>query len=231
MLFKLLVVFLFILIVALFLLIFSNIHMYVSFKNQNLEYDGNIKINYLLLQLELNIKEKILDIAIKIRSKKIHIYSLNLDKKEDTDESEDGEVTTSDETKDETKDSDDEEENSDDKKQNIKQLLKLLSDAKSDIIEIVTYLPNLMKFKNSNIGLNLGLADNQLTIKVSSLIYMISAILYPANLNISFKPEFNALILKSDVDVTLDIIVVNIIKLLIITIKKESIRNIIKEVI
>ncbi len=228
MLFKLLVVFLFILIVALFLLIFSNMHMYVSFKNQNLEYDGNIKINYLLLELEFNIKEKILNIELKIRSKKIHIYSLDLNKKEDEDENIDEIQTQPDETTDETTNTDDDEESSDDEKPDIKQILKLLDDAKSDIIEIITYLPKLMKFNNSNIVLNLGLCDNHLTIKASSLIYMISAILYPANLNISFTPEFNTLILKSDVDITLDIIVVNIVKLLFITIKKESIRNIIE---
>ncbi|WP_303235342.1 hypothetical protein [Methanosphaera cuniculi] len=216
MLFELLMVFLIIIIVSVLILIFSKIHIDILFKNSNSNFNGLITINYLIVQIKYNLKKQQLKINLHLKNKTKTIKIINTNKQDETDKSEN---SNTDETQ------------QDDKDKEIKQLLKDVSNAKVDILEIVAYIPKIIKFNNAKIQLNLGLADSELTTKVTAIIYSIGAVLYPAGLYIKLIPVYGEFRIKSNMDIKFDIVIFNCLKLIVKIIRKPKLRKLIKKLI
>ena len=214
MLFELLMVFLIIIIVSVLILIFSKIHIDILFKNSNSNFNGLITINYLIVQIKYDLKKQQLKINLHLKNKTKTIKIINTNKQDETDKSEN---SNTDETQ------------QDDKE--IKQLLKDVSNAKVDILEIVAYIPKIIKFNNAKIQLNLGLADSELTTKVTAIIYSIGAVLYPAGLYIELIPVYGEFRIKSNMDIKFDIVIFNCLKLIVKIIRKPKLRKLIKKLI
>ena len=216
MLFELLMVFLIIIIVSVLILIFSKIHIDILFKNSNSNFNGLITINYLIVQIKYDLKKQQLKINLHLKNKTKTIKIINTNKQDETDKSEN---SNTDETQ------------QDDKDKQIKQLLKDVSNAKVDILEIVAYIPKIIKFNNAKIQLNLGLADSELTTKVTAIIYSIGAVLYPAGLYIELIPVYGEFRIKSNMDIKFDIVIFNCLKLIVKIIRKPKLRKLIKKLI
>lgn len=216
MLFELLMVFLIIIIVSVLILIFSKIHIDILFKNSNPNFNGLITINYLIVQIKYNLKKQQLKINLHLKNKTKTIKIINTNKQDETDKSEN---SNTDETQQDAKDKE------------IKQLLKDVSNAKVDILEIVAYIPKIIKFNNAKIQLNLGLADSELTTKVTAIIYSIGAVLYPAGLYIELIPVYGEFRIKSNMDIKFDIVIFNCLKLIVKIIRKPKLRKLIKKLI
>ncbi len=213
MLFEILIILFFILIVLILILIFKNIHIYLNFKNNNLEYIGFIEIDYLIFKIKINIKDQTLILKINIKNHEFNIKTFNLKKDKD------------DKTEVQEKPEEDTEKSIQEK---IKNIYPSLKKALPDLIEIITYLPNLSKFNKSNVVLNFGLKDNFLTIKICSIIWALTAPLYPVGFELLLTPEINQFVIKSDVNVSVEIINLHIFKFIIKLLRKRNIINLIK---
>ncbi|WP_304122990.1 hypothetical protein [Methanosphaera cuniculi] len=248
MLFELLMIFLIIIIVSVLIIIFSKIHVDIIFKNSNSNFDGLITINCHIFQIKYNLKKQLLEINLHLKNKTKTLKIINTKKQDETDKSEnsnadktqqdetdksenlDADKTQQDET-DKSENPDADETQQDDKDIDIKQLLKDVSNAKVDILEIIAYIPKIIKFNNAKIQLNLGLADDELTTKATAIIYSIGAVLYPAGLYIELIPVYGEFKIKSDMDIKFDIIIFNCLKLIVKIIRKPKLRKLIKKLI
>lgn len=216
MLFELLMVFLIIIIISILIAIFSNIYVDVLFKNSNSNFNGVITINYLMVQIKYNLEKQLLKINLHLKNKTKTLKVIDIQKQDEADKSENSNT---------------DEKQQDAKDMEIKQLLKDILNAKVDIFEIIAYIPKIIKFDNAKIQLNLGLADSELTTKVSAIIYSIGAVLYPAGLYIELIPVYGEFKIKSGMNIKFNIIIFNCLKLIIKIIRKSKLRKLIKKLI
>lgn len=231
MLFELLMIFFIIIIVSVLIIIFSKIHVDIIFKNSNSNFDGLITINCHIFQIKYNLKKQLLEINLHLKNKTKTLKIINTKKQDEINKSENSNAdkTQQDET-DKSENPDADETQQDDKDIDIKQLLKDVSNAKVDILEIIAYIPKIIKFNNAKIQLNLGLADDELTTKATAIIYSIGAVLYPAGLYIELIPVYGEFKIKSDMDIKFDIIIFNCLKLIVKIIRKPKLRKLIKKI-
>lgn len=212
---EILLVLLLIVLVFLFLIFLKSWHIHIIFKNDNLEYLCNVILNFLFVNLLFFTLEKsvYLKIQFTLFSKTLNIieFKLNDNKTEETNE----EISTEDE----------------DIFEKIKQIIPLLNDSKQDLFSIINLFVKMVKFDESYVFLNLGLLDDNLTINLCTLLWTLSAPLYPLNFKLYLTPEINKFLIKSDVNVKFDLCLLNIIKIMLFISRRKNIQNIIKIII
>lgn len=213
---EILIALLFILLVFLFLIFLKSWHIHIIFKNDNSDYSCNVKINFLFINLLFFTVEKFvyLKIQLTLFSKTLNIVEFKLNDKKTEELNE--EISDDNDTN---------------LFENIKQLVPLLYDSKEDLYSIIKLLFKIVKFDESYVFLDMGLLDNNLTIKLCSLLWALSAPLYPLNFKLYLNPEMNKLLVKSDINVKFDIFLLNIIKILLLIINRKKLRNIVKVII
>ncbi len=215
---KLLLVLLIIFIAFLFLIFFKSWHIHIIFKNENLDYFYRIIIKFLLFNIAVFTVEKRVHVLLQITlfSKTIKVFEYKLkDKSSDSAENESTEST--------------EEESSDEENiEKIKNNYSLFYDAKKDLLSIVQLLVKMVKFDESWLIMNLGLKDNNLTIKFCTLLWTLFAPLYPLGLKLILTPEINKSIIKTDMNIKFDIFLFNILKILFLIIRRKKLREIMK---
>lgn len=213
---EILIALLFILLVFLFLIFLKSWHIHIIFKNDNSDYSCNVKINFLFINLLFFTVEKFvyLKIQLTLFSKTLNIIEFKLNDKKTEEVNE--EIS---------------EDNDTNLFENIKQLIPLLYDSKEDLYSIIKLLFKIVKFDESYVFLDMGLLDNNLTIKLCSLLWALSAPLYPLNFKLYLNPEMNKQLIKSDINVKFDIFLLNIIKILLLIINRKKLRNIVKVII
>lgn len=211
---EILIVFLIIFVVLFFILILKPVHIYLLFKNKNLAHDGVLYINYLLLELELIFDKKILLIKLKLNQRKIILKKINLNDKKLINNF-----------------SDNSQEDNKFNIQTFREILSLMNDSFSEILEIVYLLTKICKFKKSFAMINLGLKDNNLTIKICNVIWAITTPFYPLGVEVILIPEINNYLIKSDIEISFDIVIINILKVLLKIFKSTNLRNILFRII
>lgn len=216
MLIELLIVLLIIIIVLLFLLFIKSWHIHIIFKNDNLDYDLYVVVSFLILGITIKIIDKPVNILfqLNINSKTYDIKNIEIN----SNQSDDGEET------DKTPNDESEE-----KKlfQKLSGSYELLYDARKDLAHIVKLLVQMITFKYSFARINIGLMDNNLTIKFCNLLWALTAPLYPLNFRVILTPEINRLLVKSDVDIKMDLRLLNLLKILFNIVKRRKLRNLI----
>lgn len=205
---EILMVILFILIVLLFLIIIKPLNIHVLFNNNNLDYNGEITINHYLINVEYNFKNKVITLNLIYKSHKLKIKTINLEKSD--------EETSQENT------------SKEDITNKLKELYPLLKKAYPDIMELIKLLTKTCKFNTSKINVNLGLNNNNLTIKTCNIIWAMSAPFYPLGLQVLLTPEINKFLIKTDVDISFRIILTNVIRIIIKIFTNKNLRNIIK---
>ncbi len=240
---EILLVIVIILVLIVVLITFKQIHVYIRFKNDNRSYDGEVHIDYLIIKGYIDLKNLLLKINLELFKRSIPIRTINLRRNPDEEqESSDDQVQeTIDEQVRVTKDkqvqehSDEKEdlelrEKLDDFKDELTKFYDLLIDARDDIFDLIKPITKVSKFQESIINLSMGLGDNNRTIKVCNNIWIASAILYPCNIKIFLTPEINNVTLKSDINVSFTISILNMLRLVFIMLTKKNLRNLLKEV-
>lgn len=220
MIFELLLALLIIIIVFLFLIFFKSWHIHIIFKNDNWDYFYRIIINFLFFNITVFTLEKIVraKLQINLLSKTINVFELKLnDDSEETSENDSQEAIES--------DSEDDEKELFEK---IKESYPILYDAKDQIYSIIELLVKMLKFDESWIVMNLGLSDNNLTIKFCSLLWTLFAPLCPAGLKLYLTPEINKLLIKTDINVKFDLFLGNILKILFLVVRSKKLRRVIQ---
>lgn len=209
---EILLVILFILALSLFLIFLKTWHIHIILKNNNLDYSFDIKINFLFFNIFLFTIEKIVYLKLQASffSKTLDIFELKLN----DEKSEEIENTSS--------------ENEEGTFDKIKQILSLLDDSKGDLYYIIKLIIKMVKFDESYVILNMGLLENDLTIKLCTLLWALAAPLYPLNFKLYLTPEMNKLLVKSDVNVKFDILLLNLIKILFYVLRRDRLRELIK---
>lgn len=215
---KLLLVLLIIFIAFLFLIFFKSWHIHIIFKNENLDYFYRIIIKFLLFNIAVFTVEKRVHVLLQITlfSKTIKVFEYKLkDKSSDSAENESTESTK-------------EESSGEENIEKIKNNYSLFYDAKKDLLSIVQLLVKMVKFDESWLIMNLGLKDNNLTIKFCTLLWTLFAPLYPLGLKLILTPEINKSIIKTDMNIKFDIFLFNILKILFLIIRRKKLREIMK---
>ena len=209
---EILLVILFILALSLFLIFLKTWHIHIILKNNNLDYSFDIKINFLFFNIFLFTIEKIVYLKLQASffSKTLDIFELKLN----DEKSEEIENTSS--------------ENEEGAFDKIKQILSLLDDSKGDLYYIIKLIIKMVKFDESYVILNMGLLENDLTIKLCTLLWALAAPLYPLNFKLYLTPEMNKFLVKSDVNVKFDILLFNLIKILFYILRRDRLRELIK---
>lgn len=209
---EILLVILFILALSLFLIFLKTWHIHIILKNNNLDYSFDIKINFLFFNIFLFTIEKIVYLKLQASffSKTLDIFELKLN----DEKSEEIENTSS--------------ENEEGTFDKIKQVLPLLDDSKGDLYYIIKLIIKMVKFDESYVILNMGLLENDLTIKLCTLLWALAAPLYPLNFKLYLTPEMNKFLVKSDVNVKFDILLFNLIKILFYILRRDRLRELIK---
>lgn len=209
---EILLVILFILALSLFLIFLKTWHIHIILKNNNLDYSFDIKINFLFFNIFLFTIEKIVYLKFQASffSKTLDIFELKLN----DEKSEEIENTSS--------------ENEEGTFDKIKQVLPLLDDSKGDLYYIIKLIIKMVKFDESYVILNMGLLENDLTIKLCTLLWALAAPLYPLNFKLYLTPEMNKFLVKSDVNVKFDILLFNLIKILFYILRRDRLRELIK---
>ncbi|WP_455646180.1 hypothetical protein [Methanosphaera sp.] len=208
MLVQILIILLFILIALLFYLIFKPVDIHAVFKNNNSDINGYIHINYILFEFIFDIPNRLLKINLKIYSHKFTILTLTIINDESSKETDELNF-----------------------KESIKEIISNIIDAKEDLLKIVKLLTETCKFKKSHINMNLGLNNNNSTIKLCSMIWAITAPFYPLGLDVLLVPEINKFIIKTDMDVSFNIFLYKLIQIIIKIITTENLRKLIKSII
>ena len=212
---ELLIIFLIIIILPLIFLLFKPLDIHIILQNDNLDYSAKVNINFLFfnfLILYENSEAKYL-FNLYLFSKKYSVYSFNFDLENN-------------ETEDDTNDFDET-----DIFKKIEEILPKIDDAKEDIFELVYLLKEVCKFKNSEIYVNLGLSDNNLTIKCCNLLWSIFAPLYVLDCRLLLTPEINKLILKTDLNIRLKIFLRNILKIIFTIIVTKSLNDLVRAIL
>lgn len=209
---EILLVILFILALSLFLIFLKTWHIHIILKNNNLDYSFDIKINFLFFNIFFFTIEKIVYLKLQASffSKTLDIFELKLN----DEKSEEIENTSS--------------ENEEGTFDKIKQVFSLLNDSKGDLYNIIKLIIKMVKFDESYVILNIGLLENDLTIKLCTLLWALAAPLYPLNFKLYLTPEMNKLLVKSDVNVKFDILLLNLIKILFYVLRRDRLRELIK---
>ncbi len=209
---EILLVILFILVLSFFLIFLKTWHIHIILKNNNLDYSFDIKINFLFFNIFLFTIEKIVYLKLQASffSKTLDIFELKLN----DEKSEEIENTSS--------------ENEEGTFDKIKQILSLLDDSKGDLYYIIKLIIKMVKFDESYVILNMGLLENDLTIKLCTLLWALAAPLYPLNFKLYLTPEMNKFLVKSDVNVKFDILLFNLIKILFYILRRDRLRELIK---
>ncbi len=209
---EILLVILFILVLSFFLIFLKTWHIHIILKNNNLDYSFDIKINFLFFNIFLFTIEKIVYLKLQASffSKTVDIFELKLN----DEKSEEIENTSS--------------ENEEGTFDKIKQILSLLDDSKGDLYYIIKLIIKMVKFDESYVILNMGLLENDLTIKLCTLLWALAAPLYPLNFKLYLTPEMNKFLVKSDVNVKFDILLFNLIKILFYILRRDRLRELIK---
>lgn len=226
---ELLLVLLILLVVLLFLIFFKSWHIHIIFKNNNADYFYKIVISFLIFNLIFFTRDEIgyLKVQITIFSKTLHLFDIKLnDGKEDS--------SQEDSSKEESQqgiENNQSEENSteeDDLLDKITEAYPLLYDERNNLYSIIKMLVRMLKFDESWITMNLGLSDNNLTIKICSLLWTLSAPLYPVGLRVYLTPEINKTLIKTDTNVKFDVLLFNILKILSLVVQRKKLRDTIK---
>lgn len=219
---EILIILLIIIVLLILLLFFKTWYIHVLFQNYNSDHYLSLKINILLLQINVEkiLSETEIKFYLKYRNHIKLITTKNLNSKENT----------------ETESDDESEDGSDNSSNNqyfskSKKISKLLLDSKEELYRILKLLISIIKFDNSYLKLNIGLGDNNLTIKLCNLIWALSAPLYPLRFQLFLKPEINQTIVKSDGDISFSIKLFNLIKIVFIIIKNRNLRELVKEIL
>lgn len=226
---ELLLVLLILLVVLLFLIFFKSWHIHIIFKNNNADYFYRIVISFLIFNLIFFTRDEIgyLKVQIAIFSKTLDLFDIKLnDGKEDS--------SQEDSSKEESQqgiENNQSEENSteeDDLLDKITEAYPLLYDERNNLYSIIKMLVRMLKFDESWITMNLGLSDNNLTIKICSLLWTLSAPLYPVGLRVYLTPEINKTLIKTDTNVKFDVLLFNILKILSLVVQRKKLRDTIK---
>ena len=216
MLIELLFLLLIIIVVLLSLLFLKSWHVHIIFKSDDLNHDSIIQINFLIFQFLIRLTEKpiLLEIQLNILSKNLILKEILFN--EDSSKEEVNEETTNDDE--------------DDKDINNKliQLYPLLKDAQYELMHIIKLITKMVTFNESYAIINLGLSDNNLTIKICTLFWSLTAPLYPLGLKLILTPEINKIKFKSDINVKFDIKLFNLLKIAYTILKSKKLRNLIK---
>lgn len=218
MLLELLIIICIILLVIFLLLFLLPLHVSVRIKNNNLDYNLNIILKILLIKtlLTINPNDKNLAINLQIFNKQFKLYSKDLDQ--------DDELTEENDLEDEEpKDEDTEEETK--LIENIKEKINLIIVSKDEIISIIKYLFKLIQFHESLVNVNLGLGDNNLTIKTCNTLLTIFTPLYALNIKVFIIPAINEACIRSDAEISFKIYLINLLKIIITVFKSENLRN------
>ena len=245
MLIKLLMLLLIILI-ALFLIIFLEpIHISVDLKFLEGLKKGHIEIKYYFIKIIKSLDEGYVKINLDTRfySKTLKVINQSDDDGESIDTTDNAEAEDDTQTYDEGNatniDGDDsqnqkddydktseedsseasgDENGSNDKLQIIKKYYPDIWELKEDILEIILSLRKIVFFDDSYIRMDLGLGDNNLTIRVSSLIWSITAPFYTLGLHTLVTPVMNEcklnLLSRLNFDVSLLVILKIILKII-----------------
>lgn len=213
---EILLALLFIIFVFLFLIFLKSWHIHIIFKNDNLDYSFNVKINFLFVNLLFFTVEKLVYLRLQLTlfSKTLNVFEFKLNDKKTE------EVTEEKSTESEKGIFD-----------KIKQVFPLLNDSKVELYNIVKLIVKMVKFDESYIILNMGLLDNNLTINFCTLLWTLFAPLYPLNLKLYLTPEINKLSVKSDINVKFDVFLSNMLKILVFILKRKNLRSILKVII
>ncbi|RAP47012.1 MAG: hypothetical protein BZ135_02925 [Methanosphaera sp. rholeuAM6] len=215
MLVEILFLLLIIIIVLLFLLFLKSWHLHITLKNDDLVYDFIINIKFLIVKIifELIKDSKVLKIQLSLFSKTINIIKIDLNKKRSKD------------------DLDTEQVNEDVEKSNtfskLIHLYPLLVDAKDELMHIIVLITKMITFTDSYAIINLGLSDNNLTIKFCTLLWSLTAPLYPLGFKLLLTPEINQLTFKSDINIKFDIKLFNLLKITYMILKTGKLRKIV----
>lgn len=207
-----------IIIVVLFSLLFlKSWYVHLIFKNDDLHHEFFIQINFLIFQIifELTEDPRILDLQLKIFSKTLNIKKIVLTKTESEDKLE----------TEEPKNEDSEEVGVYSK---LNQLYPLLYDSKQELMQIIFLITKMVTFIESYAIINLGLSDNNLTIKFCILLWSLSAPLYPMGCRLLLTPEINQLKFKSDVNIKFKIKLFNLLKISYVIFKTKKLREIVE---
>lgn len=226
---ELLLVLLILLVVLLFLIFFKSWHIHIIFKNNNADYFYRIVISFLIFNLIFFTRDEIgyLKVQIAIFSKTLDLFDIKLnDGKEDSSQED-----SSQEESQQGIENNQSEENSteeDDLLDKITEAYPLLYDERNNLYSIIKMLVRMLKFDESWITMNLGLSDNNLTIKICSLLWTLSAPLYPVGLRVYLTPEINKTLIKTDTNVKFDVLLFNILKILSLVVQRKKLRDTIK---
>lgn len=221
---KFLLALLIIFIVFLFLIFFKSWHIHISFKNENSDYFYRIIINFLIFGLTFFEREEInyVKVQINILSKTLNLFDIKLNDQTSDSSPDDTEKSVEDNQS---------ENNSEDEysiSEKIKEAYPLIYDERNSLYSIIKLLVKMLKFDESWVVMNLGLSDNNLTIKICSLLWTLSAPLYPAGLKLYLTPEINNSLIKTDINVKFDILLLNLLKILFFVVRRKKLMDVIK---
>lgn len=222
MLIEILVIILIIIVLTIFLLFFKSWNVYIIFKNDNLNYLLSLIVRFLFIKVSIKKDNLSTDATfyLNIRSHSKKLFKKNFKNDEENDE----------ENVEENIETDEDSQDDESLFIKIKELCPLLFDAREELCGVVLLIIDIIKFKKSTAKINLGLKDNNLTIKLCNLIWMLSAPLYPLKFQVLLTPEINTLILKSDMKISFDMRLLNLIKIVYLFISNKKLRNIVKSI-
>lgn len=208
-----------IILIALLIIIFSeSLHVSVTLKNNNFSFFGVINIKYYFLQIAYDINSRQISLLINSKYFTKKITTKTKDNSPDKTDSDDDSSKYDNEDINEDNDAD---------LNKIKQLFKLIYNSKKDVLELIVLIINLISFKNSYILMNLGLGDNNLTIKTCNKIWAITAPLYAVGLQTILTPQLNETILKTELNILFEVELLKILKLIKEIVLNKNIRTII----
>ena len=208
-----------IILIALLIIIFSeSLHVSVTLKNNNFSFFGVINIKYYFLQIAYDINSRQISLLINSKYFTKKITTKTKDNSPDKTDSDDDSSKYDNEDINEDNDAD---------LNKIKQLFKLIYNSKKDLLELIVLIINLISFKNSYILMNLGLGDNNLTIKTCNKIWAITAPLYAVGLQTILTPQLNETILKTELNILFEVELLKILKLIKEIVLNKNIRTII----
>lgn len=207
---KILVILLIIIVILFFLLFLKTWHLHILFKNHNLNHEFKITITILFMEIIISNLTSATEIKFKLNifSRKKSIKTIYPQKNKFNEYIPDN--------------------NDDFDIEVIRQIYTLIMKSKEDLYKIMLLVIKVVTFENSTAYINLGLHENNKTIKLCNLLWSLTAPLYPLNFQLILTPEINRLILKSDIDLVFNIKTFNIIKIVIVIIRNENLRNIVK---
>lgn len=215
-----------ILLVFFFLLLIKPWHLHIIFKNNNLEYNYFAFLKILIFSIFIRYVNSrlILDFKLNFFSHTFNLFKTNINEKE----SEENLNSDSEEKENSSKGSEEKEKTNNELLLKIKELYPLLIQSKEDLMDLINVIIKIVKFNESSSIINLGVLDNNLTIKICTIIWALTAPLYSLNFRVFLTPEIDKIIIKTDSNIEFDIFFINILKIAYIIITREHLRNLIK---